>query len=137
MKVMESTIDIEGVGYIYTARLRAAGIHTTDDLLWAGRTPTGRDDVADRTGISRHLILKWVNHADLFRVKGVAGPIAELLEAAGVGTLVELGRRNPVHLAQQMRQVDDERRFTSRAPSTEEVAEWIGQAKSLPRVVEY
>lgn len=29
-------------------------------------------------------ILKWTNHADLIRIKGIGGEYAELLEAAGV-----------------------------------------------------
>jgi hypothetical protein len=38
--------------------------------------------------------LTWVNHADLYRIKGVAGQYAELLEVAGVDTVPELARRS-------------------------------------------
>ena len=46
--------------------------------------------MAEATEIDEKLILKWVNHADLFRIKGVAGQFAELLEASGVDTVKEL-----------------------------------------------
>ena len=40
-----------------------------------------------------------MNHADLCRINGVAGQYADLLEEAGVDTVVELSRRNPANLA--------------------------------------
>ena len=42
-----------------------------EDLLKAGATPNGREELIKKTGISHHLILKWVDEADLFRVKGI------------------------------------------------------------------
>lgn len=80
-------IEIEGIGESYARKLEEAGVKTTDDLLAMCATPRGRAKLADETGISSKLILKWTNHADLFRIKGVAGQFAELLEAAGVDTV--------------------------------------------------
>lgn len=65
--------EIEGIGSAYAARLNEADIFTTDDLLREAATKHGRQSLADATGISEKLILKWANHADLFRIKGVAG----------------------------------------------------------------
>ena len=42
----------------------------------------------------RKKILKWVNMADLYRIKGVGSEYSELLEAAGVDTIKELRNRN-------------------------------------------
>ena len=53
----------------------------------------GRAELAEKTGISEKLILKWPNHADPVRIKGIAGEYAELLEAAGVDTVPELAMR--------------------------------------------
>jgi hypothetical protein len=50
-------------------------------LLEAGADKKGRKALAEKTEIDEKLILKWVNHADLFRINGVAGQYAELLEA--------------------------------------------------------
>ena len=83
---------VEGIGEAYAAKLKKAGITTTDELLAKCATRSGRDKVAEATGISPKLILKWTNHADLFRIKGVAGQFAELLEAAGVDTVKEFIR---------------------------------------------
>ena len=73
---------IEGVGDVYQQKLNAVGIQTTDDLLKQCAKKAGRAKLAEQTEISEKLILKWTNHSDLFRVKGVAGQFAELLEAA-------------------------------------------------------
>ena len=45
-------------------------------------------------GISSTLILEWVNHVDLMRIKGVGSEYSDLLEAAGVDSPAELAQRN-------------------------------------------
>ena len=65
-------VDIEGIGPVYAAKLRDAGVDTTDELLAAGATPSGRAKLVERTGISHKLILEWVNHADLMRIDGAS-----------------------------------------------------------------
>jgi predicted flap endonuclease-1-like 5' DNA nuclease len=134
---MTNVIDIEGVGEAYAGKLEASGLASTEALLSAGATPEGREKIAAQTGISEHLILKWVNHADLFRINGVAGQYAELLEASGVDTVVELGHRNAEHLAAKLEEVNAERHLVHRVPSESELARWIEEAKGLPREVSY
>jgi predicted flap endonuclease-1-like 5' DNA nuclease len=84
---------VEGIGAKYAGTLRKAGVRSTGDLLKKGSTPAGRKQLADTTGISDKLILEWVNHTDLFRIKGVAEEYSDLLEEAGVDTVVELAQR--------------------------------------------
>jgi predicted flap endonuclease-1-like 5' DNA nuclease len=134
---MTAIVDIEGVGEVYAAKLKEAGLSTVEALLEAGKTPKGRDTLAETTGISGKLILKWVNHADLFRIHGVAGQYAELLEAAGVDTVVELSRRNAANLAEALAKTNDEKKLAGTTPSLSQVEKWINEAKDLPRAVEY
>ena len=101
-------IEIEGIGEIYAKKLQAIGIRTTENLLTAGGTKKGRDSIATQTGIPDSLILTWVNHADLFRIKGIAAQFSELLEAAGVDTVKELGNRNPESLHAKLTATNDE-----------------------------
>ena len=89
---------IEGIGATYAEKLQAAGVKTTEDLLEKCAAKKGRAALAEETGISEKLILKWTNHADLFRINGIAGQFAELLEAAGVDTVKELRHRVPANL---------------------------------------
>jgi len=76
--------EIEGIGPANAAKLAAANITTTDDLLDKCCTPAGRKDVAENTGVGESTILKWSNMADLMRVSGIGRQFSELLKAAGV-----------------------------------------------------
>lgn len=74
--------DIEGIGPVYAKKMIAAGVKTVEGLLKVGATPKGRKELAEKTEISGALILEWVNHADLYRIKGVAQEYSDLLEEA-------------------------------------------------------
>jgi len=83
---MASIDSIEGIGSSYANTLNATGIASVEALLEAACEKNSRSKLAAKTGISEKLILKWVNMADLFRVRGVGRQYAELLERAGVDT---------------------------------------------------
>jgi len=132
---MATIADIEGVGESYAAKLKEAGVGTVEALLKEGAAPAGRKALAEKTGISDKLILKWTNHADLFRINGVAGEYAELLEAAGVDTVPELAQRNAENLHKKMEEVNAAKNLVRNLPSSASVTKWIEEAKTLPRVV--
>jgi predicted flap endonuclease-1-like 5' DNA nuclease len=134
---MSSITTIEGIGPSYAEKLKAAGISTTEALLKAGEKPAGRKALIAETGISDALILKWVNHADLFRVKGIGGEYAELLEAAGVDTVVELSGRNAANLFAKIQEVNTEKKLVRKLPTQKQVEGWVAQAKELPRGIHY
>ena len=129
--------DIEGVGPKYADMLGQAGITHTDQLLASGGTAKGRTEIAERCGIYEKQILKWVNMSDLFRVKGIAGQYAELLEAAGVDTVKELCHRNPGNLTEIMRELNQEKHLVRAVPGLKSVASWIEQAGKLKSAVHY
>jgi predicted flap endonuclease-1-like 5' DNA nuclease len=134
---MTKLTKIEGIGETYAQSLLDAGIATTEALLEKGSSPRGRQELADQTGISGKLILRWVNEADLFRIKGVGEEYADLLEAAGVDTVPELARRNAENLHAKMVEVNQEKKLVRQLPSQAQVQSWIEQAQALPRVVTY
>ena len=130
-------IDIEGVGDVYAEKLIAAGIEKVEQLLDKCAAPAGRKALAEATGISEKLILRWTNHADLFRIKGVAGQFAELLEAAGVDTIKEFRHRVPANLAAKMEEVNAQKNLVNRVPSVKEIEKMVAQAKEMEPRVEY
>jgi len=134
---MTSLKAIEGIGTSYAKKLAKAGIGSTDTLLTKGATKKGRRELQEQTGISQKLILEWVNHADLFRIKGVGGQYADLLEEAGVDTVPELANRKADALTAKMLQVNDKKNLVNRPPSVKEVQKWIAAAKKMKRVVQY
>lgn len=128
---------IEGIGGSYAATLKEAGIGSVQGLLDAACEKKGRQDLAAKTGISEKLLLKWVNMADLFRVNGVAGQYAELLECAGVDTVAELAQRNPNSLHGMLEQANDKKNVVRKLPPLSIVQSWVTEAKTLPRKVNH
>ena len=134
---MASLIKIEGIGEKYATKLKMIGISTTETLLDKGRTPQGRKEIASKSGIAKTLILEWVNLADLFRIKGVGEEYSDLLEEAGVDTVVELAQRNPANLYESIVEVNGKKKLVRKLPTENQIKDWVKQAKKLPRIVEY
>jgi predicted flap endonuclease-1-like 5' DNA nuclease len=135
---MARIIDIEGIGPEYKQRLKEqAGITTTEALLKSCTTPEQREELAMRVGVSPKLILEWANLADLFRIKGVGEEYSDLLEEAGVDTVVELAQRNPENLYTALQETNDEKLLVRRMPALGQVRDWVAQAKNLPRLLTY
>lgn len=128
---------IEGIGTTYAVQLRQAGIGSVEGLLKAGATPEGRDQIHEDTGIGEEFIMDWVNRADLMRVRGIGEEYSDLLERAGVDTVVELAQRNPENLHERMVEVDADEKLVRRLPTAGMVVRWVEQAKALPRAVFY
>ena len=127
--------EIEGIGPSYREKLGTAEIKTTDDLLKLCCDAKGRKHVAESTGIGEKQLLKWANMADLMRISGVGQEYSELLEAAGVDTVKELRNRNAEHLADKMKEVNEQKKLARSTPSTSSVTKWVDQAKTLDPLI--
>jgi predicted flap endonuclease-1-like 5' DNA nuclease len=134
---MSSLKMIEGIGDVFAQKLKETGVSTLEGFLEACRTKAMRVKLADGAGLSEKLVLKWANHADLVRIKGIGGQYAELLEAAGVDTVPELAQRKADHLTAKMAEVNDKKKLVRKLPVQKQVASWIAQAAALPRILQY
>ncbi len=130
-------IDIEGIGPTYAEKLGRIGILTTSDLLQYGGKKADRTSLAEKTSIPESLILTWVNHADLMRIKGVAGQISELLEAAGVDSVKEFATRNAENLHAKLVEVNEQFGLSGRVPAVDTLKEMIAEAKTLAAAVSH
>lgn len=132
---MAKLTDIEGIGVTLAKKLKAGGVGSTDSLLKKGASKQGRVDISKLAGIDEGRILKFVNHADLMRIKGIGGEYAEILEAAGVDSVPELARRNPQNLASSIASVNVSKKLVRAVPTEKRVAGWVKQASMLDRIV--
>lgn len=130
-------IDIEGIGEIYAQKLMNVGIDTVDDLLKRCAKAYDREKLSAETGIPIKLILKWTNHADLFRIDGIGPQFAELLEASGVDTVKELRHRKAENLAAKITEVNETKKLTRRVPTAEQLQKMIEEAATLEPVIIY
>ena len=129
--------DVEGIGPAYATKLEAAGVKTPKQLLEVAGSRTGRQHLAEKTGIGAEQLLRFVNRADLSRVKGVGTQYSDLLEAAGVDTTKELARRKADNLLAALGKTNEEKKLVRQLPTKSQVEGWIEAAKALPPAVEY
>ena len=132
---MTKIIDIEGIGETYAKALQAAGVATTEALLDAAGSASGRQALAEKTGVTPQRVLEWVNRADLMRINGVGSEYSDLLEAAGVDTVKELATRRADNLHAKLEEVNTAKKLVRRTPSAAEVEKWVAEAKTLPAKV--
>ncbi len=132
---MTAIKDIEGIGAAQEKKLVAEGVKTVEGLLDAAGSATGRKKLAVATGINEKLLLEWVNHADLYRIKGVGSEFSDLLEAAGVDSVPELSHRKAENLHEALVEVNAKKKLVRVLPSVEKVQDFIDQAKKLKKVV--
>ena len=87
--------------------------------------------------LARELEAAFRNRADLYRIKGVGQEYSDLLEAAGVDTVVELAQRKAENLYAKMVEVNTAKKLVRKMPTQAQVAGWVDAAKALPRAVNY
>src|SRR5262245_7889402 len=119
---MSDVIKVEGIGEVYSGKLKAVGVATDQALLERGSTREGRAKLAEESGISEALLLRWVNHVDLYRIKGVDAQYAELLEASGVDSVPELAQRVAANLHAKMVEVNTQRHLVGHIAGESQVA---------------
>lgn len=122
------------MGRLFLQVLHKADIHDRKTFLKECATEKGRSRVAKETGLSAPVILRFANHMDLMRVKGIDEKMAVLLEDAGVDSPTELAMRNPEHLIQKL----EETAANAQTPKLEDVVHWISQAQDhtkLPKII--
>jgi predicted flap endonuclease-1-like 5' DNA nuclease len=134
---MAKLVEVEGIGVKYAQKLKDAGVSSTRALLEKASNAKGRRELAKVSGISEKLILEWVNHVDLFRVRGVSSEYADLLEEAGIDTVRELAQRKAPNLYQKLVLVNQTKKLVRRLPSQAQVCAWIEHARQLRGMVTY
>ncbi|MBI0583724.1 MAG: DUF4332 domain-containing protein, partial [Methanomassiliicoccus sp.] len=132
---MTKMTGIKGIKPECIDRLSKAGIETLEKYLEVAGPTKGRDELAKKTGIKKEWLLEWANHADLFRIKGVASEYADLLEAAGVDSCAELAQRKAPNLTKKIEELNGQMKLVKRTPTEAMVEDWIAQAKKQPKVV--
>src|SRR5881275_3013487 len=129
--------EIDGLSAFSASKLKSLGIRTTEALLEAARTVKGRRELAAKTGISEQQLLEWANICDYMRIPGMGRARTGLLRAAGVTTVRELALRNPVRLAQNMKDINTRRKLVHVLPSQKSVEQIIQKARKLQPKITY
>jgi len=117
-------------------KLHKAGINTTEDLLAKAAKAKDRKALSKASGLPAATVLDLARRCDLLRVRGVGPEMVLLLEALGVKTVNDLGKKDAAKLAAETIKVNQEKHLTEKPPTEPQFKDWIDQAKALPVVLE-
>ena len=71
----------------------------------------------------------------LVDIEGIGPAYAEKLQAAGVDSVPELAARKPENLHTKLVEVNETKKLVRQVAAASQVANWVEQAKALPRIV--
>jgi predicted flap endonuclease-1-like 5' DNA nuclease len=111
--------------------LKRRGIATCTRLLEAAGSRDGRRGLAAALGVEPEVLDRVVCRADLARISGVGAVFGIMLEENGIRHVRALRAQEPRRLHERLRRYNAAERLARRAPTPEEVADWIEQARAL------
>ena len=124
--------DIEGIGPKYGEALTKAGITTVEQLLEQCASAEERAKCAETTGLNVKSLERWVKMSDFFRLTGVAGNEAELLEVSGYSNMADLAGSTAADVLSKLQATNAEKSLAPSVPEESVIESWISQAKTLP-----
>lgn len=130
--VAENITDIEGIGPKYGEALVEAGIPTVEQLLEQCASGDAREKIAESTGLNLKSLERWVRMSDFFRLTGVQGNEAELLEVSGYNNLAELAAATAADVLSKLQATNAEKSLSPSVPEESVIESWINEAKTLP-----
>jgi predicted flap endonuclease-1-like 5' DNA nuclease len=127
---------LRGISVDVRNRLKRQGISYTHQLLREAGGAEQRRRLAARGDIDEAALWRLVRRADLARVKGIGAIFADMLELIGVDAVAALAQQEPADLHGRLYRLNAAERLARRAPTPEEVQDWVAQARALPVLVE-
>jgi len=125
---------IEGIGKSIGNHLRNIKIKTTNDLMETCGTSTGVQQVVAAAKVEESVVREWVSMADLMRIPEVSGQFAELLQASGIQSVLDLANEDAQTLAAKMELINHREQKvpeSEKLPGAREVARWVESATVL------
>jgi predicted flap endonuclease-1-like 5' DNA nuclease len=128
---------LRGVPFQARVALKVRRITTCNQLLAAAAGAEDREALARATKIAPEILTELVQRADMARVNGIGVVFGLMLEELGIHDVAKLAAQDPEALHEQLRQYNRSERLARRSPTPEEVADWVEQARRLPKLVTY
>jgi predicted flap endonuclease-1-like 5' DNA nuclease len=117
-------------------KLHKASVNTTGELLDKAAKGKDRKALAKASGLPAAELLALARRCDLLRIKGVGSEMVLLFEAAGVKSTADLVKQDAPALMTAVTSANKTAKITEKPPTEPQLADWIGQAKQLPQVVD-
>ncbi|MGI9420195.1 MAG: DUF4332 domain-containing protein [Geminicoccaceae bacterium] len=126
---------LRGISYDVRAKLKRNGVTYTHQLLSAAGNSDKRHEFSETSGIEELILTRLTCRADLARIKGIGAIFADMLELLDVDRVSKLAGQDPEKLHDALYTLNAAERFARRAPTPEEVEDWVSQARALPKLV--
>ena len=126
---------LRGISFDVRAKLKRNGVTYTHQLLSAAGNSDKRQQFSETSGIEELTLTRLTCRADLARIKGIGAIFADMLELLNVDRVGKLAGQDPEKLHDALYTLNAAERFARRAPTPEEVDDWVMQARSLPKLV--
>ena len=123
---------LHGVPYRARLALKVHRITTCIQLLATAGDVGTRAALAQAAQIDPDVLDRLVRRADMARVNGIGVVFGLMLEELGVREIAVLAGCDPQRLHERLRRYNQRERVARRAPTVEEVAAWVAQARLLP-----
>lgn len=126
---------IRSIGNDNRRLLHEMGVNTTSNLLDKCQDPEGIKLISKTLGRESWVVSSWASIADLLRVKGIDGAMAEVLELSGVYSVQSLADANPEKLLQSIKAVNERVDKVGTIPDIAVIAGWVRNAGSLEELI--
>jgi len=126
---------LRGISFDVRAKLKRNGVTYTHQLLSAAGNSDKRQQFSETSGIEELVLTRLTCRADLARIKGIGAIFADMLELLDVDRVGKLAGQDPEKLHGALYTLNAAERFARRAPTPEEVEDWVTQARALPKLV--
>lgn len=126
---------LRGISFDVRAKLKRNGVTYTHQLLSAAGSSSKRHQFSEKSGIEEAMLSRLTCRADLARVKGIGAIFADMLELLSIDRVSTLASQDPEKLHDALYTLNAAERFARRAPTPDEVHDWVQQARQLPKLV--
>jgi hypothetical protein len=128
---------LRGLSFQVRVALKIRRITTCGQLLAAAAEVQDREALTRSARIAPEILTSLVQRADMARVNGVGMVFSLMLEELGIRDVAGLAGQDPEALYERLRAYNRQERLARRSPTPEEVADWVGQATALRKLVTY
>ena len=128
---------LRGVPQTVRVRLKARRITNCEQLIEAAGNADKRNKLSLSASLDLELLQVLVQRADMARVNGIGVVFSMMLEDLGIRDVQSLAAQSHADLHQRLRDYNQQQRLARRAPTPEEVEDWVTQAKALTPVIDY
>jgi hypothetical protein len=122
--------DLDGMDDKTGATLERAGIRTLDQFIKAGSDKDGKRALSRKLRRSEEEVARWVDTAQLVRLKGLGHPSFTLLNSVGINTVSQLAEGDPEEIYQKVSRLPSVPAKPGKKPTEAMVRIWVEEARN-------